>query len=218
MKRDVSYTYTLLGIGLVMLIGMFIVGSRQASERTDTMMYAPGELVESRAQGDWNARYWQWFLSLPAGTNPGYDVTGSSCAFGQSGPVFFLPPNFAPCSVPAGTSLLVPIVGAECSTTEPAPFSGSSEDELRACAAAEIERFTHIEVRIDGEIVPNIQAYRISSPLFTVVLPEDNVLGAPAGITYVAADGFQVIAKPLAPGRARDRGPSRTDRRHGASR
>ena len=200
MNSNTSYKYMLLGIALIFMIGMLIVGSRQPSNVSDAAVYRPGVVVENVSQGEWSARHWQWTLSLPAGSNPGQDVTGTYCGFGQSGPVFFLPRNFAPCTVPAGTSIFIPIVGTECSTSEPVPFSGTSEDELRGCAAAEVERYTNIEVRINGEVVPNIQSYRTSTPLFSVMLPEENVLGAPAGATYAVADGYHVMIKPLDPG------------------
>lgn len=182
------------------MIGMFVALARQPSPSDDSPVYQPGVLVHGVSQEEWSARHWQWTLGIPAGNNPGQDVSGTSCAYGQSGPVFFLPRNFTPCTVPAGMSVLAPITGTECSTNEPAPFSGTSEEELRNCAAREIERYATIEVRIDGGIVPNIQAYRVSSPLFTVLLPEGNVLGAPAGTTYAVADGYQVIIRPLPPG------------------
>lgn len=200
MKNHNSRTYSILLIALIFMIAMFVALALQPSPSSDSVVYGPGVLVEGVSQEEWSARHWQWTLGLPAGSNPGQDVSGASCAYGQSGPVFFVPRNFAPCTIPAGKSILIPIAGTECSVSERPPFSGTSEDELRNCAAGEMERYTNIEVRIDGEVVPNIQAYRVSSPLFSVVLPENNVLGAPAGMTYATADGYQVVIKPLPPG------------------
>lgn len=113
----------------------------------------------------------------------------ASCAAGQEGPVFFVPRYFAPCPVPADTHLLVHIVGTECSTVEPPPYHGTSEDELRTCASGDVDRYTNISVRIDGEVVPDIGTFRRASPLFEITLPEHNVLGVPAGNAEVTADG-----------------------------
>ena len=126
---------------------------------------------------------------------PGHDVTGVTCGYGQSGPGVHHPRNFPPCTVPAGVALLVPIVGTVCSTVEPPPYGGRDEAELRACAAAEVDRYTGIVVHVDGQAVPDIEAYRASSPRFT--LPEHNVLGVPAGVAYAVADGYQVMVAPL---------------------
>jgi hypothetical protein len=55
-------------------------------------------------------------------------------------------------------------------------------------------------VRVDGQEVPGIAAYRAASPRFAVALPAGNVLGAPAGVALAVADGWQVVLAPLPPG------------------
>lgn len=191
---------------LVLLIVALILGSSAAvaalaQEATPTAVgvtvLPPGELVDGATLGEWSARHWQWTASFPVKVNPGHDVTGARCRYGQSGPVFFIPRNFAPCTVPAGMTLFVPIAGTECSTTEPPPYGGRTEAELRACAAADVDRYTGIVVRVDGQEIPDIQTYRVSSPLFTLALPQDNVLGVPAGVTHAVADGYQIMLAPL---------------------
>jgi hypothetical protein len=111
--------------------------------------------------------------------------------------VFFIPRNFPPCIVPVGVTLLVPIAGTVCSTVEPPPYRGRDEAELRACATAEVDRYTGIVVRVDGQAVPAIETYRASTPRFTMTLPKHNVLGVPAGVAYAVADGYQVMEAPL---------------------
>lgn len=200
MRNTSSKAYIFLLAAFVLVIGMLIAISAQPPSRHNTLTFGPGMIVHGVSQSEWSARHWQWTLSSPLESNPGQDASGALCADGQSGPVFFLPRNFAPCSVPAGTAILVPVTGTECSTTEPAPFSGTSEEELRACAALELQRYAVISLSIDGETVPDIEAYRLASPLFTLSLPEHNALGAPAGTSYAVADGHQVIVRPLPPG------------------
>ena len=164
------------------------------------IIYAPDDVVAGATLGEWSAKQWQWTLSLPIGANPGQDVTGASCATDQDGSVFFLPRNFPPCRVPADTLIFVPIVGTECSTAEAPPFHGASEEELRSCAVADVDRYTNITVRIDGEEVPDIATFRMTSPIFRVVLPVHNVLGVPAGDAEFVADGYSLLLAPLAPG------------------
>lgn len=179
-------------------IGIPVV-QEATSESEGVTAYPPNEPVYGATLGEWSARHWRWTLSFPIGVNPGQDVTGTTCGYGQAGPVFFVPRNFPPCVVPSGMAILVPIAGAVCSAAEPM-FVGQDEAALRSCVADDAVRHTGIVVRVDGETIPDINSYRAASPLFTVVLPENNVLGGPAGATSAAADGYQVILAPLSVG------------------
>ena len=164
------------------------------------VVHPPDAPVHGAAYGEWGARHWQWTASFPIGANPGHDPSGNRCGYGQAGPVFFAPRNFAPCVVPAGMSVLVPIAGTICSTAESPPYHGDTEEELRDCAADDTDRYTGIVVHVDDQVVPDIEAYRFTSPRFTLVLPENNVLGAPAGPAQAVTDGYQIILTPLSPG------------------
>ncbi len=192
----------ILAAVLFMLGG--VIGPLAAQEATSGgdsgLVYLPDEPIDGATLGEWSARHWQWTVSFPVGINPGHDVTGATCGYGQSGPVFFVPRNFPPCIVPSGVALFVPIAGTECSTAEPPPFYGQREMALRSCAAAEVDRYTGIVVRVDGQRVPDIAAHRASSPRFTMILPQHNVLGVPLGVADAVADGYQVILRPLPAG------------------
>lgn len=174
--------------------------SRPPSPSGGGLVFAPGDVVAGATLGEWSAPQWQWVLSQPIGANPGQDPTGASCGDGQDGPVFFLPHNFPPCRVPAGTVIFVPIVGTECSTVEPPPFTGTNEVDLRTCATVDVDRYTTIIVRIDGEAVPDVESFRGASPRFTLTLPEHNVLGVAPGTAEAVADGYQLLLAPLPPG------------------
>lgn len=147
--------------------------------------------------GEWHARYWQWLTRFPISESPALDPTGERCGVGQDAAVFFVPSHLPPCTVPAGTPVFVPIAGTECSTLEPPPFTGEDDEALRACAAADAERYTNIAVTVDGEPVEGIGNYRAASPVFTLDLPEANVLAVPAGKGDAAADGYAVMLAPL---------------------
>ena len=49
----------------------------------------PDEPWGGLTRGEWDARSWQWVLSLPEDINPWFDTTGERCGYGQSGPVSF---------------------------------------------------------------------------------------------------------------------------------
>ena len=181
----------------VLLAG--VVGATLAQEATPVpggvAVLPPGAELSGASLGAWSARHWQWTLSFPVMVNPGQDVTGARCGYGQAGPAFFLPRNFPPCTVPAGVALVVPLAGGLCTTAEPPASQDASA--LRACAAAEAERYSRIVVRVDGQAIPDIAAYRATTSPFAVMLPENNVLGAPPGPATAVGDGFQVILPSL---------------------
>src|SRR5215208_6134887 len=138
---SVRVTCLLLGV-LGLLAGVVGSSLAQATPPVRGPVLAPGEPVSGASLAEWSARQWQWTVSLPIPVNPGQDVTGVTCAYGQFGPVFFIPRNYPPCTVPAGVALFVPIAGTACSTVEPPPYAGRDEAELRAYAAAEVDRYT----------------------------------------------------------------------------
>src|SRR5438105_7459590 len=73
----------------------------------------------------WSARWWQWIFSIPSAVNPNLEGTAldpdpttvHDCAQGQSGQVWFLggrfnsgPTTERACTIPAGRSLLFPVL------------------------------------------------------------------------------------------------------------
>ena len=160
--------------------------------------------------GEWSARWWQWVLSIPAVTNPLNDTTGEQCAQEQSGKVWFLTGTFVgsvtrTCDVPQGKALFFPILnatfGAAVGDCEPtAPGVACVVTVLRAAAASSMDSVT-LEASIDGIPVRNLNDYRVESPVFSVTLPEDNLVGIPSG-TYapMVSDGYWLMLAPLSRG------------------
>ena len=167
---------------------------------------APDEPYAGATLAEWSARASQWFLSFPLDAHPGMDATGASCGHGQHGPVFFLPPSLSPeagtltCVVPAGMAVLVPLGGVGCTTVEPPPYFGRDEAELRACAEAGADDFSELTVSVNGEPIADVDQYRTTTPLYTINLPEDNVLGVPAGVAEGVSAGYDLLLAPLPPG------------------
>jgi len=169
----------------------------------------PGAQAHGKSYGEWAVAWWQWLWSAPVSVNPGLDETGDSIDYGQSGPVWFIAPNYGGTSVrtatiPAGKALLIDVVAWFF-----APQIGdpSTEPELRAAAAAAMDATQNITLEIDGRAVVNIDAFRVQSPeLFSYTLPEDNMFalfGFPssAGTYYPAVtDGIFVMLTPLPAG------------------
>ena len=170
----------------------------------------PGEPYAGVTVGEWDARWWQWAVSLPPAMNPNIDPTGEQCGFGQSGPVFFVPGYFGEptdgglphrtCTVAEGTAIYIGTIGAECSTVEPPPYFGRDEAELRACAETATDAVVDVGASINGQDVGDLTAYRVSSPLFTLNFPADNVFGAAPGVAEAVSDSYSFIIAPPTPG------------------
>jgi hypothetical protein len=168
----------------------------------------PDGVVFGMTYGDWSVAWWQWALAIPWSTHPYNDPTGANCLQGQStSPVFFLVGGndvTRHCTIPAGKTLVFPIINAECSTVEPPPFYGKDAIELRNCAAywANAVGVDTLEFTIDGKRVKNLAHFRAQSPVFDFTMPlNDNMFGVPnvtAGTSV--SDGYWVIVEPLSPG------------------
>jgi hypothetical protein len=155
--------------------------------------------------GEWTARWWQWVLSIPEDRNPTLDETGENCDEGQSGPVWFLTGTFGGlivrnCEIPAGKSILFPVMNAECSKHEYPELQ--TESDLRGCAVSSNDGVTELMVTIDGQPISEqqLRSYRIQSSLFELNLPEGNIISGQQGSTQAVSDGFWVFLPPLASG------------------
>jgi hypothetical protein len=107
----------------------------------------PGSNPHGLSYGEWNARWWQWAFSAQVPVNPVLDSTGTHCAEGQTGQVWFLAGTFGgpgtttrSCTVPLGQALLVPLVNCEASNADTASKAGTfpgnyTIDQLRALCA-----------------------------------------------------------------------------------
>jgi hypothetical protein len=199
---------------VVVGLGLVMAGPRSVAQADDDARWKviPRDAnTYGNSSGEWSARWWQWALSIPAATNPVLDETGAHCAEGQSKPVWFLAGSFfggtfeRACTVPPGTALFWPIVNAafgaavfDCEPTQPGVPCNITV--LRAAAAASMDPVT-LDASIDGVPVRHVRDYRVQSPVFSVTLPEGNVVDVPSG-TYapLVSDGYWLMLAPLAAG------------------
>jgi hypothetical protein len=167
--------------------------------------FPPETIQYNVTYSEWTAKWWQWLSSVPADRNPAADETGANCHEGQNGPVWFLAGTYGGlnervCSIPAGKSILFPVVNQLCSFLDRPNLR--TESELRSCAVAANEGVTELMVTIDGQQISEqqLRTYRVQSPLIELNLPEGNILSGQQGSTQAVSDGFWVFLPPLAPG------------------
>lgn len=156
--------------------------------------------------GEWAAAWWQAVFATPveAGTHPlitGGAIGGNNRAVFLAGPVTPAgsPRVTIPVTIPAGTTLIVPIITVECSVAEDPPFHGEDEVELRACANGLLDLVSDPQATIDGAPLSDPGTSRVESPLFRYgPLPADNVLGLPPGTQSDAvAAGYFLVLPPF---------------------
>ena len=174
---------------MVVVVGLMIAAmtlvAQADSSNPNPRVFPSDSNPYGNTYGEWSARWWQWTLSIPAATNPILDETGANCTEGQIGQVWFLAGSFGGtfdrvCTVPPGKALFFVILNAafgaavgDCEPTNPGvPCDVTA---LRAAAAASLDSVT-IEASIDGVPLLNLNDYRVQSPVFSVTLPEGNIL------------------------------------------
>jgi hypothetical protein len=106
----------------------------------------------------------------------------------------FGPTGVSSCTVKPGTRILVAANSVECSTFE---GNGTTDAELRTCARRS-DLPSAPQVSVDGRAVGVREA---ETALLEIVLPADNLFGAPAGTDGLSvAHGWVALLHPLTPG------------------
>ncbi len=188
----------------ILIVSMFLLSAYAppAQANANPAVLPPTARVEGMTLGDLGAKLWQAIFAIPADQNPLLGHLWPDCYLERIGNVGigvgYGSSGSGACEMPVGMILYVPVVGSECSTAEPPPFYGGNEEELRAC----VLQFTpaNMQASIDGIPVKNLDRYTALSPLYQFTLPENNVLGAPAGTYDSVAYQTGFVLAPLSPG------------------
>jgi hypothetical protein len=170
----------------------------------DDSLLPPRSSVEGRSIAQLAADWWQWALSATREESPVADVTGSKCAVGQQGNVWFLAGGYGSsrihrtCPVPAGKTLFFPVINM---------VYWPSRGEIATCpqakAAAALNNDTAVDLffEIDGVAVQDLKPYRVSSDeCFDVYGRVPAERGAYKAYP-AATDGYWLALKPLPKGR-----------------
>jgi hypothetical protein len=153
----------------------------------------------------WTVRWWRWLLSLPKGSNPALDMSGGYSEQRQDDPnVWFLAGTFGglverKCKIPSGKAILLPVINYECSFEEEPLIT--TKIGLESKCKSEIDDIKDVSFLIDETPLTDLSLYRIHSPLFSIHLQDNNVLGLQPCSTKMISDGFWVFLRPLTIGR-----------------
>ena len=166
----------------------------------NSMVFPIDSYPYGMSYAEWTARWWQWVLSIPLQSNPVMDDMNKYYDINQSGPVWFLAGTgggvvHRKCTIPAGKAILVPILNYGATLAdEPAV---KSEEELVLLAKREMDEISNLKVSLDQVEFTDLQKFRVVSPVFDVVLPENNLFGGTPGPTKGSADGYWLFLEPL---------------------
>jgi len=188
-----------------MILGLATVS--QVAAAAPTFAPAPPTRPHLKPYSDWGALWWQWALETPASVNPVLDTTGVNCAQNQRIPgVFFLAGSFTSgtfqrtCTVPVGSSLLIPILSATYLAQQTDPPEQRTEAFIRSQVTC-VEQNPVLALSVDGVALANPKSYLEKSSIFSVNLPADNVFGVPAQLLSPSVDeGYYGFVEPLSPG------------------
>jgi hypothetical protein len=140
----------------------------------------PGEEYAGRSQEQWAVEWARWSYAQTSCASPVVDADGSLCALYQDpeAPVFFLPtgllgPIRTRCPVPAGKSILVPILMFTNDNGGVAPDEQLSDDELVRSVTDVKDSMRDLALRVDGEALTGLEQAAVGPTRFGYTVPPE---------------------------------------------
>jgi hypothetical protein len=152
--------------------------------------------------GEWVAKWWQWLLSIPKPISPAFDWTGSNVSVNQHDPdVFFLcqtiegvePSPLRHHVLTSKKAILIPIINWISTMDE----DGKTDEELMNVANKKMDVVNNLEVSINKIRLTGLEQYRVESPFFDVMLPDNNIFDLPPGRRRSVTDGYWLFFRPF---------------------
>lgn len=171
---------------------------------SDDFVLPAGTPVDGRTASQLTTDWWQWAMSIPAETSPVRDLTGSNCAVGQQGSVWFLAGGYGSskihraCSIPEGKILFFPLINMGYW-----PQKGNNSmtcQQAKAGAALNNETAIDLFAEIDGIAINELKQYRISSNECFDIFERIPSGQHPYNASPSASDGYWLSLKPLQKG------------------
>jgi hypothetical protein len=145
-------------------------------------------------------------MGVQSAEHPRDHPTPQTCTIHQTGAVWYLADLLSgkqerTCTIPANTSILVPLLTGNCDADGTTPGAPASETDpnLIKCAKAGNEYGT-ISGSLDGKSLQSLDKYRTGSGFFNLIVPKDNAYSNRPGTWRAYSEGFFVFLQPLTPG------------------
>ena len=204
-------SYSAIYVVIVFFLFLGLIGFHSSNTNADQVnpgVASVGEKYYGLTYGEWNAKWWEWALSIPADKTPMKDLTGNRCSTNQSAPVWFLAGSWdlgkikRSCTISSDVAIFFPIYNGECSTAE--DKTKTTYTQLRDCVKeGNVCNTCYIQsmsASVDGRDLKNLNGYRVESQLFNVTFPPNNVFDGTVGVSPVVADGWYIMLEPLSKG------------------
>ena len=185
-----------LALALAMVCGAGVAGANNAPHRPSlSASGAASTPAVAPPRASLTALWWSTYASIPATEDP-----AARCDLGIDKVVFLGATSGGvvrrSCTLAAGTSILVPLINAECS----GPGDGQTPAEWSACAKALADDFIPRYLRINRVAVGDLSRLRVASQPFWLAPVSNNIFGLPAVAGGAVSDGYWALIGPLAPG------------------
>ncbi|ATO50654.1 hypothetical protein P4V86_05705 [Brevibacillus laterosporus] len=176
----------------------------------DPRVFPPTSQPAYKSYSDWAIEWWQWAFSIPKAIHPLLDLTGDYSEVHQikqhERPVWFLAGSYSgrpavrTCTIPHKKPIFFPVCSAVSNDIFLPKITGMPLD-LSGGAKYLADHIVEANVVLDGYPIKT-EVYRVSSPIFPIQLPYDNLLDieVPVGTckkANAATDGFWLMLKPL---------------------
>jgi hypothetical protein len=194
-------TCLISGIGMLSLFSLSSIDIHASTTNMSEAIFPPESTPYGTSYPEWAAKWWTWILSIPKNEHPSLDTTGERCSVEQRDEnVWFLAHTFGGtvernCQVPEGKAILIPLLTGECDFLSDPTIQ--NEAGLAKCAWSGVQGAVY-DLRINGTLITNLDEYKVTSPLFDLVIPADNAYGGgPIGPTQAVAAGIYLLLEPL---------------------
>jgi hypothetical protein len=154
--------------------------ARAGSTQESIQPLAPGEKAFGLTLSEWATAWYQWDWSLPVSGHPDTDKTGVRAGVAQRMPVWFLPSAFLGNSftrtiiVPAGYGILLTGPTALSHNIPGKAKDGVLTANLQAYVKQFLDKLKALEASVNGVPIPDVQRFRVRTPVFSLVLPPGN--------------------------------------------
>lgn len=170
---------------------------------SDIVIYPPESRPLGLSYEDWCIKWCQWITSIPKQSNP--TVNNSKSWILQkdgNAKVVFLCQTYESAtsipkrhiSVPTGSNIFMPIINWI------SVLGGNEKNtmDLKKLAEKMIDEVVKLQLIINGSpIKADLWDFRVKTPAFDIVLPNNNIFGVSGGRTSMVVDGFWMFFQPL---------------------
>ena len=213
LATTLSIVSLLLIMPLMVVLGLNFV----KAQGTDPYTFPVNSSPYGIPYKDWTAKWAAWLDGLPKSYNwdfknaPGVNYVPKDCSYGQdpSNPVFFLPwigpqqgtTASLTCVVPQNKAILISVDAGTSDYSDPNVKSKTPDELIKIVSKGNVYP-VRFDATMDGHPLDliNDETHKVTSGLFDLILPKDNVWGEPEGPDKAITQGWWIMLKPLPPG------------------